>query len=331
MKKNEKILTISVAAYNLGDMIKKNLDSFVKLKQKDLVEVIVTNDGSTDNTKAIIENYVNKYPNIIKLIDKKNEGAGSTVNSGIKNATGKYFKMVDGDDWVNTENLDLLIEKLKTIDCDMILNNFDVFSNYKNKIIESVSIPTLKSDTIYNITEIPSQLSLKMHSITYKTSILKDNNILLDNGFYTDQEFVLFPLKFVNSVIYYDISIYVYMVGREGQSISIDSLKKHVDMHDLVLKHLMEFYVNSKKCNAASIMKKRILNMSITHLNILLSLKMDKKNINNIKKFCNYLKKNDIDIYNSFKNTKKASIIINSNYHLLKPLSILYKMKLKLN
>ena len=110
-----KILTISVAAYNLENMIKENLDSFICCKEKENIEVIVTDDGSKDNTSKIVEEYEKKYPGIIKLVKQKNQGAGSTVNSGIKNAKGKYFKMIDGDDWVEPENLDKLINYLKTI------------------------------------------------------------------------------------------------------------------------------------------------------------------------------------------------------------------------
>ena len=92
--KDKKILTISVASYNLGDMIKQCLDSIVNSEVSEYIEVIVTDDGSKDNTPNIVKEYVHKYPNIVKLITQKNQGPGSTVNSGIKHASGKYFRMV---------------------------------------------------------------------------------------------------------------------------------------------------------------------------------------------------------------------------------------------
>ena len=108
-----KILTISVASYNLESMIEENLTSIVNSKYIDDIEIIYTDDGGTDNTMNIVSEYAKRYPESIKMVYKVNEGPGSTVNSGIKNATGKYFKMIDGDDLVDTETLDFFIENLK--------------------------------------------------------------------------------------------------------------------------------------------------------------------------------------------------------------------------
>ena len=108
MKKN---LTISIAAYNVENYLEKTLDSLI-IDNLDKLEVLIVNDGSKDNTKKIAQKYCKKYPNSIKLIDKENGGYGSTINAGIKEATGKYFKQLDGDDWYNTENLNRLVEDI---------------------------------------------------------------------------------------------------------------------------------------------------------------------------------------------------------------------------
>lgn len=325
--KNKKILSISVAAYNLGELIKKNLDSFLKCKNKELLEIIVTNDGSIDNTKEIVEEYVNKYPAIIKLINQENKGAGSTVNSGIKNATAKYFKMVDGDDWINSKDLDLLIEELINIDYDMVLTNYEIYSNYDKKIISKKTFPDIIPNKKYSIDKIPFDTKLSMHNIIYKTSLLQKNNVILDNGFYTDQEYMTFPLKYVKNVIYYDLDIYVYMIGRDGQSVDINSFKKHIDMHKLVLVNMLKFYIQNKNISAAKLIKKQIILMAKNHLNILLCFKMDKYQIKKIKQYCLYLKNCDKEIYEGLKKDKKAFLIINSNFILTKSISYLYKKK----
>jgi len=85
----EKILSVSVAAYNVEKFIEKNLDSFVDSEAKEDIEILVTDDGSKDETTNIVKKYETKYPGVVRLIQQKNAGPGSTVNSGIKHATGK--------------------------------------------------------------------------------------------------------------------------------------------------------------------------------------------------------------------------------------------------
>ena len=118
MATSKKILSIVVAAYNRGSMIDECLKSFCDDKIIDDIEVIVVNDGSTDDTAKRVEKYCKKYPKSIKLINQENAGAGAAVNTGIKHATGKYLRQVDGDDWVNTKDFVKLVEYLKEIDVD---------------------------------------------------------------------------------------------------------------------------------------------------------------------------------------------------------------------
>ena len=69
------------------------------------VEILIVDDGSTDNTAAIADEYARKYPTIVRAIHQENGGHGEAVNAGIRNATGLYFKVVDSDDWLDTDAL----------------------------------------------------------------------------------------------------------------------------------------------------------------------------------------------------------------------------------
>ena len=109
----QKVLSISVEAYNVEKFIEQCLDSFIDPAILDRVEVLVTDDGSKDRTPEIVSTYEKKYPGTFRLISQKNAGPGSTVNSGIKHATGKYFRMVDGDDWVNTAQMGAFLDILE--------------------------------------------------------------------------------------------------------------------------------------------------------------------------------------------------------------------------
>ena len=99
-----KILSITIPSYNVEKYIDKCVQSMLVDSILDDIEILIVNDGSKDSTPEIAKGYVEKYPQTVRLIDKENGGHGSTINAGIREATGKYFKVVDGDDWLNTEN-----------------------------------------------------------------------------------------------------------------------------------------------------------------------------------------------------------------------------------
>ena len=117
---NTKILTITVPAYNAEKYLDRCLQSFLVPEILDALEVLVINDGSRDSTSDIASRYVNQYPDTFHLINKKNGGHGSGINCGIAHATGKYFKIVDADDWLNTEVLAQYIGLLRTVDTDIV-------------------------------------------------------------------------------------------------------------------------------------------------------------------------------------------------------------------
>lgn len=319
MEKN-KILSISVAAYNLEKLIEENLKSFINSEVNDLIEVIVTDDGSKDKTSEIVEKYAKEYPGTIVLVQQKNMGAGSTVNSGIKHATGKYFKMVDGDDWVETDNLNQLVRKLQNIDVDMVITNYETYDDSTKKIIDETKF-SIESDKEVEFENICKELHLDMHNVIYRTSILQENNIVLDNGFYTDMEYLLLPIPFINKVVYYDMNIYVYRIAREGQSVSLPSMQKNIGMHHLVLKRLIEYY-ESNKNNLPQNTRKYIVNrlgkMADTELVTLLSFEVSKEQKNKIKEYVKEIKTSSIEIYNSFKKGKKERLLLYSNFSLYK-------------
>ena len=328
MEKN-KILTISVAAYNIENMIEQNLESFAKCKNKELLEVIVTDDGSKDNTSKIVQKYDDKYPSVFKLIKQENSGAGSTVNNGIENATGKFFKMVDGDDWVISENLDKLLKELSNSDADLILTNTLIY-NEKEKKITNIEKPVPNPKVNVNFEDICKEFNnMQMQFTMYKTSILKEKNIRLDNGFYTDVEYLLLPVPFINKVDVYDLDIYVYRIAREGQSVSIASRQKHIDMHDLVLKRLIGYYEENKdKINIASkeYMAGRIASMEDMQLGTMLSLKCK---VEEIKEYNKELEKLSKDIYTIYSGKTKCAILLKSNYLLASILSKIFLIKNK--
>ena len=237
-----KLLTISVAAYNVEPYLPKLLDSIVNAENKEKVEVLVVNDGSKDKTAKITEEYAKKNPTIVRLVNKENGGHGSTINKGIEEATGKYFRALDGDDWLNTVSLDLILKRLETEDSDIVLS--DYINCYEQGEDKVDSFETLEDGKEYDFDALSAKIRwMRYHTVIYKTSILKDYNIKLDEHcFYVDSEFMLLPIPFVNTIRYYKLSLYCYRLGLEGQSVSPESRIKHKDDSFKVANRLLDFY-----------------------------------------------------------------------------------------
>ena len=106
-----KILSVIIPCYNSEGYMSKCIDSV--LTGGEDVEIVIIDDGSTDRTAEIADDYVSRYPSIVKVIHKENGGHGSGINYGIKAATGWFFKVVDSDDRLDEEGLKKVIAVLK--------------------------------------------------------------------------------------------------------------------------------------------------------------------------------------------------------------------------
>ena len=245
----EKTLSISIAAYNVEEFLKNTLDSLVAPEIMDDIEVLIIDDGSKDNTAAIGKEFVDKYPNSFKVISKPNGGYGSTINAAIDAAPGQYFKTLDGDDWYDTENLVRFVKDLKNMSADLILTPFTmVYEGTGEKQVISMERKYQEKNITFE--QLPEALysKIKMHSVTYKTSILKENNIRIgEHCFYTDIEYISFPIVYVNDVNFLDYSIYQYRIGLEGQSVSDEGFRKHYKDHLRVVDRILEFYTINKE------------------------------------------------------------------------------------
>lgn len=245
----EKTLSISIAAYNVEKFLKNTLDSLVAPEIIDDIEVLIVDDGSKDNTAAIGKEYEDKYPNSFKVISKPNGGYGSTINAAIDAATGKYFKTLDGDDWYDTKNLIHFVQALKNMSADLVLTPFTmVYEGTGEKQVIHINHKYQEKNIIFE--QLPEELypKIKMHSVTYKTSILKENNIRIgEHCFYTDVEYISFPIIYVNDVNFLDYSVYQYRIGLEGQSVSDEGFRKHYKDHLRVVDRILEFYTMNKE------------------------------------------------------------------------------------
>ena len=279
----KKILSIIVPAYNVEDYLEKNLNSLLEIKNVDDIEVIVVNDGSEDNTLNIANTFQKRAPKSVIIIDKKNGGHGSAINIGVEIASGKYIRIVDGDDWVDSNQLEIFIEKLKYTDVDLILSPFaKVYINNQNQ--EIVELEHIRNSKTLNFRSHILEIGdfYCMHSITFKATIYKKSHFqLTENCFYVDIEFILYPISLISKFSYIDCNIYRYRLGRAEQSVSMKSKIKNRDMHLKVINDLLSNCVLSEnldlhKSPVEYYIIRRIISLVNTQYSIYLSMNIGK-------------------------------------------------------
>lgn len=305
----KKILTISIAAYNVEKFIRKALDSLL-IKDIDKLEILVEDDGGTDGTADIVKEYEKRYPNSIKLIHKKNGGYGSTINKSLEMATGKYFKQLDGDDWYNKKGLQEIITKLEKINVDVIYTPIVNYWDETEKEVIIDDFKRLKTDT-YKINDvITTKDYLQMHNIMYKTEILKKSKLkLFEKCFYTDIQYALKPLYNVDTIYICHTPLYYYRLGLGEQSVSISGRIKHCDDQIKVAKDLIKYYKNIKKLSPyEKYANNYIEKIETTTLSNFIILTPNKKHgIKKYKEFDHYIFNKNRELY---KNMEKHGKIV---------------------
>lgn len=260
---NDKLLTVVVPSYNASKYLEFNLRSFLLPAVPEKLEVIIVNDGSTDDTAQIADAYHEKYPETIRVIHKENGGHGSGINAGLRAATGKYFKVVDADDWVDHEALEKLLRYIESFHCayadhadsplipDVIYNNYywrltdetKVPDDYERKAEFTEPFSGVEYHKVYDFESVADQCYVKMHNMTVRTALLKENHIHIDeHHYYVDMEYILYPMPFVQTIAFLPDYLYQYQIGRSGQSMDPAKLRKNAAQYDFVLESILNYY-----------------------------------------------------------------------------------------
>lgn len=248
-----KLLTITIPCYNSQDYMEKSICS--ALTGGDRVEIIIVDDGSSDNTLQIAKRYEEKFPNIVRVIHQENGGHGEAVNTGIKNATGLYFKVVDSDDCLGRKALEKVLKLLeemvaKDAGLDMLVSNFmyDKQGARHKKIMRYRSAMTPGKMLGWEDIHFGRTQYLLMHSVIYRTKILRECGMELPkHTFYVDNIYVFQPLPYVKNIYYLDVCLYKYFIGRDDQSVHESVMIKRLDQQYRVTKLMLEIYNSSPK------------------------------------------------------------------------------------
>ena len=222
-----KLLSIAIPCYNSQDYMEHCIESL--LPGGEDVEIIIVNDGSMDATADIANRYAEKYPTIVKAVHQENGGHGEAVNTGIRNATGLYFKVVDSDDWVDGEAYRKILDTLRQLSggnrtLDMLISNYvyEKEGAKKKKVMQYRGI--LPENQLFGWDEarhFKKGRYILMHSVIYRTQLLRECGLELPkHTFYVDNIFVYVPLPYVKTMYYLDVDFYRYFIGREDQSVN---------------------------------------------------------------------------------------------------------------
>lgn len=309
---SKKILTIVIPSYNTSSYIDKNLPSFLNADVLDKLEILIINDGSRDNTAEVAKKYEDKYPDTVKLINKENGGHGSVINKGIELASGKYFKVVDGDDWVNTSNLGSLVNSLKAVDADLIINPY-YFVFEKSQKIKEIKFEAPSYGKVLRFDSVcKNYQKLPIHAITYKTSVLRENNIKVrEHCFYEDNEFDLFPIPYIDTVVIFNYPIYYYLIAQKNQSVSDENTLKNSKMFYSVIQDCiinLDKILDSTTASRHDYIVRTILELIRSQYNIYLRNGNNPNSYKLMKNFNESLKNNYPDYY----------YLVGQKYHYIK-------------
>ena len=300
-----KLLSFAVPCYNSEAYMEKCIESLLP-GGKD-VEILIVDDGSSDRTAEIADAYAAQYPDIIQAIHQPNGGHGAAVNTGLKHASGVYFKVVDSDDWLDRDSYLRVLKRLRTLIKlntlpDMFLANY-VYEKEGSKhkaVMRQKGFPKEKMFGWDDVGHLFKGHYILMHSVIYRTQMLHDCGLQLpEHTFYVDNIYVYKPLPYVKNMYYMDVDLYRYYIGREDQSVNEQTMIRRIDQQIRVNKIMFAdvnlLAVKDKKCRRYMFNYLEIVTTITVTLAILSGTK---KNLQKRDELWEYMKQTDRQLYN---------------------------------
>ncbi len=242
-----KVVSFIIPSYNCEKFLDKCVSSMLNQEVLEELDIIIVNDGSQDGTEAVARKYCSRYPQSVRLISQQNKGHGGALNTGCAAAVGKYLKVIDADDWVQTENLPRYVEALKNCCSDVVLTHFYTrdISNGEVKCWRS-NVDVFGEDvTFAQVMEDCKRFdrTLTFHGITYRTEFYQQVGFRLsEHVFYEDQEYATVPCCRAKSILPLDLFLYNYRIGDVNQSVSDGNQLKRLGHTVTVLERLISEY-----------------------------------------------------------------------------------------
>ena len=301
-----KLLSVTIPCYNSAAYMSHAIES--ALAGGEDVEVLVVDDGSTDDTYKIGLSYAEKYPTCVKVIHKENGGHGSAVNAGLEAAEGLYFKVCDSDDWFKESSYLKALDVLRKMvtdgtGLDMLICNYvyEKVGETRKKVINYRSaFPTDRIFTWDEVGHFKTGQYILMHSAIYRTKMLRECGLKLpEHCFYVDNIYVYYPLPYVKTMYYLDENLYRYFIGRDDQSVSEANMMKRIDQQLKVNKLMIEMYDLTKiKNKRLRVYMTKYLGIMMTISSVFLMKLGDEESETKKNELWDFLKQKNRHLYN---------------------------------
>lgn len=298
-----KLLTIVIPCYNVEKYLAECLESILSPEYNDVLEVLAINDGSKDGTLTLVREYEMRFPEILRVIDKPNGGWGTVINMAIGEARGRYFKILDSDDWFDKIALSKYIELLMCSDVDLFVTNYTEI--YNDRIVvgenyrEDLCYQTMMLDEYFFLTN--SSSLFPMTNISVKVDVLKRFSESLPNRYYGDICFYYNVAALSQTVYITNLNLYQYRKDIDEQSTSVNGYIRNYEDYIEVIYRLIGLYVNTPlMINTKKVIRKALMH----HLNFMYKLLMSNEYCGNmqesnalLKKFNKFLKQTSFELY----------------------------------
>ena len=246
-----KLLSIAVPCYNSEGYMENCIRSLLVGGEE--VEILIVDDGSSDGTAKIADRLEAEHPGIIRAIHQPNKGHGGAVNTGLENAAGLYFKVVDSDDMVRASAYKSILDVLRRFSgdepaLDMLISNFVYNKEDQNRHSVMEYRRCLPAGRVFSWDEanrFPVGKYILMHSVIFRTQMLRDSGLKLpEHTFYVDNIYVFNPLPYVERMYYLDVNFYYYFIGREDQSVHEDVMIRRLDQQARVNRIMIDHFTD---------------------------------------------------------------------------------------
>lgn len=307
----EKILTVKVAAYNVEKYIRKCLDSFIDERYLNKVQIVIINNKCKDNTLNIIKEYEERHPTVFQVVAQENAGYASTFNRGFEIAKGKYFTHLDGDDWFEADELYQYISLLEKCESDLVVTNVRGICDSNGETKES-RYENVEYGKEYSFDEgyMKTGKVMGSHTITVKTSLIKENNISVDlDNYIPEVEYELRLIPYAKTITYTGTVLYNYRTGYVEQASNYNNLQHKCDE---IYNALMMFIDWMNDLNGISefqykYLANRIGNCANVFFYLMMFQKINFANWRRVKQVLGNIKVNNEAIYNEISGIVKIA------------------------